>query len=188
MIMKSVISILCIITLFSPQDKGDSYYTPQALLRELESLCGGNDFRLEELKISEASLAEQTTGGMFHEVICQGKKIAAVWTGRANCCRSGGCSEEADTGTEVSYEYFDYYIIFDLTGKVRSVKIFNYQATRGEEVTAKSWLRQFAGYDGRKELRLGKEIDSISGATVSALAITNEVLEKTEILKRISKP
>jgi len=63
--------------------------------------------------------------------------------------------------------------------------VYNYQATHGQEVTNKGWLKQFQGYDGSRSLTVGKSIDAISGATVSVLGITNDVQEKTRLLKQI---
>jgi len=65
------------------------------------------------------------------------------------------------------------------------VRVFNYQATHGQEVSAKGWLRQFDGYDGSTVLKVGKDIDAISGATISVYGITRDVQERTRLLARI---
>jgi Na+-translocating ferredoxin:NAD+ oxidoreductase RnfG subunit len=65
---------------------------------------------------------------------------------------------------------------------VVQVKVFNYQATHGQEITAKSWLKQFIGYQGQKELKVNKDIDSISGATISTYAITEDINKRSAIL------
>ena len=49
----------------------------------------------------------------------------------------------------------------------------------------KGWLNQFIGYDGTKTLRVGKEIDSISGATISAYGITTDIQQKTFYLQSL---
>lgn len=68
---------------------------------------------------------------------------------------------------------------------VELVKVFNYQATHGQEVSAKGWLKQFIGFDGRKPLTVGKNIDAISGATISAYGITLDVQDKTTLLQEL---
>ena len=80
------------------------------------------------------------------------------------------------------FEYFDYYIIFDSSIKVEKVRVYNYQATHGHEVGGTGWLKQFIGYEGETKLELGKNIDSISGATISANAITYNVQESHRYL------
>ncbi|HCY41547.1 MAG TPA: FMN-binding protein, partial [Prolixibacteraceae bacterium] len=47
------------------------------------------------------------------------------------------------------------------------------------------WLKQFQGYDGTRPLTVGKSIDAISGATVSVFSITDDIQEKTRLLKKI---
>jgi hypothetical protein len=66
---------------------------------------------------------------------------------------------------------------------VELVKIFNYAATHGHEVSAKGWLKQFAGYNGSDTLQVGKNVDAISGATISVYGITLDVQMKTILLK-----
>jgi len=83
-------------------------------------------------------------------------------------------------------EFFDYLIVFDTNLSVQQVKVYNYQATHGQEVTTKGWLKQFQGYDGSRSLTVGKSIDAISGATVSVYEITNDIQEKTRLLKQIA--
>jgi hypothetical protein len=63
--------------------------------------------------------------------------------------------------------------------------VYNYEATHGHEITVKSWLNPFIGFDGTKTLRVGKEIDSIAGATISASGITDDIQVKTLILKSL---
>jgi Na+-translocating ferredoxin:NAD+ oxidoreductase RnfG subunit len=92
-----------------------------------------------------------------------------------------------DEGHEVisadeDFEYFDYYIIFDQALKVEKIRVYNYQATHGHEVGGKGWLKQFIGYKGETKLEYGKNIDSISGATISANAITYNVQESSRYL------
>lgn len=101
-----------------------------------------------------------------------------IYIGRVNSCRSGGCSLEiaSDSETDLEeFEYFDYVIFFDSTITIQKVVIFNYQATHGYEVTAKSWLKQFNRYNGMSELVVGKNVDAISGATISVYAITDDI-------------
>ena len=102
-----------------------------------------------------------------------------------NSCRAGGCSNSIELPKEEESEYFDYFIRFDKNKTVKLVKVFNYQATHGQEVTSKGWLKQFIGHDGTGSLQVGKNVDAISGATISVYAITVDVEMKTTLLKKI---
>lgn len=106
--------------------------------------------------------------------------LGYIYVGRVNSCRSGGCSIESST---VDSEYFDYFFIVDTTGKVLKVKVYNYRATHGHEIMSSGWLRQFIGYDGQEDLVYGKDIQAISGATVSALAINTDIQDEVSYLK-----
>lgn len=105
-----------------------------------------------------------------------------VVVSRVNSCRSGGCNIENDEAA-ISFEFFDYFIITDMNMQVLKVNVYNYQATQGHEVMSKGWLRQFIGFSGKEKLVYGKDIEAISGATVSAVAITDDIYATLDCLK-----
>lgn len=72
------------------------------------------------------------------------------------------------------YDPFDYLIAFAPDFDVLEVIVTTYRSSHGAAICQKKWLRQFAGYSG-EELRLGKEIDSISGATISAGSMVKDM-------------
>jgi hypothetical protein len=109
-----------------------------------------------------------------------------VYIGRVNSCRQGGCSSPVLSFNVETPEFFDYLIVWDANCSVSQVKVYNYQATHGQEITNKSWLKQFLGYNGNRSLTVGKSIDAISGATVSVHGITNDVKDKTRLLRLIT--
>lgn len=106
-----------------------------------------------------------------------------LYTGRVETCRPGGCRRSDGEEPVTGAEYFDYYLIADTSRKIREVRIFDYHATYGYEITARSWLKQFRGFDGSHPLTAGKEIDGISGATVSVDAMTEEINLRIQDLK-----
>lgn len=125
-------------------------------------------FRLE--RIDELS----SFMGDYFIIYANNKQKGFLYSGRVNSCRQGGCSVAGDFETEV-YEHFDYFMLCDTNAKVEKVRVFNYRATHGHEVMSTGWLRQFIGYDGKEDLRYGKDIEAISGATISAKAINEDV-------------
>jgi Na+-translocating ferredoxin:NAD+ oxidoreductase RnfG subunit len=52
------------------------------------------------------------------------------------------------------------------------------------EIGSRKWLKQYSGYSGG-ELKYGKDIQTISGATISANALTRDIQILTGILKQM---
>lgn len=57
-------------------------------------------------------------------------------------------------------------------GRVKSVEILVYREAYGSEVHQKPFLDQFRGKKSSDTIKLGKEITNITGATLSARAVT----------------
>lgn len=149
-------------------------YTAKALKKEIEKCWSSDIDELIQIDIN----ANIPIEGRFFTMV--GAQTKYVYVGRVNSCRTGGCSIGNETsGTS---EYFDYFILFDGHAKVELVKIFNYAATHGHEVMARGWLKQFMDYNNKTELIVGKDVDSISGATVSVNAITEDIRQKTNLI------
>jgi hypothetical protein len=72
------------------------------------------------------------------------------------------------------YDYFDYSIIFSKALSVQAVIITVYRSTHGAAICQKKWLSQFNGYNGG-ELKLGLDIDAVSGGTLSASSIVEDI-------------
>lgn len=80
------------------------------------------------------------------------------------------------------YDYFDYSVVFGPDLVVKGVVVTRYRSDHGAAICRQQWLRQFAGYDGRP-LQLGKEIDGISGGTLSASAMVTDMQRCHQLLK-----
>ncbi len=117
---------------------------------------------------------DQVFMGKYFLINSETDSQSIVYIGRVNSCRAGGCSGDNSSPIK-SYEYFDYIIAFDKDRKIKKIKVFNYQATHGQEITAKSWLKQFIYKEEVDHFAVNKNIDAISGATISVFAITNDV-------------
>ncbi len=109
--------------------------------------------------------------------------VGKAYIKRVISCRAGGCESKIDLENDAS-EFFDYYAILSNAYSVMEIKVYNYEATHGEEVCSKAWLKQFRGYNGDKKLRYGKEIDAISGATISGIALTEDIEKTVKLLKQ----
>ncbi len=108
--------------------------------------------------------------------------LGFAYVGRVYSCRSGGCdvnlSEES-----ASFEFFDYFFVANTEASILKVKVYNYQATHGHEVMGWGWLRQFVGYSGSSTLIYGKDIQAISGATISASVLTQRIQQDQKYLR-----
>ena len=80
-------------------------------------------------------------------------------------------------------DYFDFIVIFDKDLIVSKVKILVYREAHGGEVGSKRWLNQFNGKTKEETLEYQKDIAAISGATISAKSMTNEV---NKLLKTVT--
>ncbi len=159
-------------------------YSPRLLHKELTTHFRSGDYLMTELSDGDALSGSSLINGKFFSIRSAEGENIVVYIGRVNSCRAGGCSNQSLTGIETESEYFDYFIIFDSGKRVKLIRVFNYAATHGQEVSIRKWLDQFSGYDGGKALRVGKEIDAISGATISVYAIVADVQEKTMLLNQ----
>lgn len=130
-------------------------------------------YDIEEFSLKEIS-SNSTLNGKIFVVKSKHDSTSVVYIGRVNSCRADGCSID-NTSTNGSYEYFDYIVAYDRDKKIIAIKVLNYQATHGHEITAKSWLKQFIDKENQEAFRVNKNIDAISGATISVYAITNDV-------------
>lgn len=156
-------------------------FYPPSLQKELQK-ADSSTTHLKELVLSEIAQSQVPMGKFY--TVSSAKSSQFVYIGRVNACRAGGCMDPslAETSDEV-YEYFDYFICFDSAYTIQEVKVYNYQATHGQEITSKNWLKQFRKYDGSQKLVTGKNVDGISGATISVEAIVYDIEQKTNILK-----
>lgn len=78
-----------------------------------------------------------------------------------------------------------FVVIFDLQGKILSTEIIKYRESYGGAVQEKNWLNQFKGKDEKADFKIGKDISSISGATISANSVSIGVKKLSLLYSRI---
>jgi Na+-translocating ferredoxin:NAD+ oxidoreductase RnfG subunit len=69
-------------------------------------------------------------------------------------------------------EPFTYIVKIDPKGFVEAIEVLTYQETHGSEIRSQRFLKQFKGKNVGSRLKLKQDIKNISGATISAHAIT----------------
>lgn len=186
MYLKRIVLLLLVTHIFSVlASQSEIDYKHRSLVKILQKSGVPDIEALTELSLSDSLVATRIKGKYFQLDEDAASLFKYIYVGRVNSCRAGGCSISSRVGEDDSSEYFDYFILFDKDKSVKLVKVFNYAASHGQEVTAKGWLRQFVGYNGDKPLQVDKNIDAISGATISVYAITEDVAVKTELLNQV---
>ncbi|WP_297090218.1 FMN-binding protein [uncultured Draconibacterium sp.] len=179
-----IVFIIFVVNAFLGMAQTEINYSPKALEKVLQKQ-GLTDFKaIKELTVPNNQVLTTGINGKYF-LITENNKIAYIYIGRVNSCRGGGCKAQPVFMENRESEYFDYFILFNKDKTVLEIKVFNYQATHGHEITAKGWLKQFVGYNGTKQLKVDKNIDAISGATISVYAITADVENKTALLKEV---
>lgn len=81
------------------------------------------------------------------------------------------------------HELITFAVAIDPQGVVRGVEILDYREPRGGEVRDPRWRAQFAGKGPADPLRLGEDIQNLSGATLSCRHITDGVRRLVALLK-----
>lgn len=84
-------------------------------------------------------------------------------------------------------DYFDYMVIFDKELVIKQVKVLVYRSTYGGEIMSRSWLKQFIGKANGHEMAMDRDIDGISGATLSAPSIIQGIKELSLLIVDLSK-
>jgi len=167
--MKTFVYILFIICLSSLTDIPDNYL--KKINKEIFTVFEVEDFERESVFIDSNVLSEMDASfnpDNFIKIIKDQKHLGYFYFGKA--------PSKADE--------FDYMVIFDDQLIIKKIKILAYREDYGGEISSKRWLRQFNGSSKSDLLKYGKDIKGISGATISAKAMTNAV---NDLLANLSK-
>lgn len=73
------------------------------------------------------------------------------------------------------HELITYALATDVTGKVLSIEVLSYRETHGGQVRNPVWRQQFSGKTVQDAFKLNKDIDNISGATLSCRNLTDGI-------------
>lgn len=83
-------------------------------------------------------------------------------------------------------DFFDYMVLFNTNFEIQKVVVLVYRSSYGGEIMSNSWLKQFEGKTKGEEMEFGKDIDSISGATISAPSISKGIKNISLLLSELS--
>ncbi len=80
------------------------------------------------------------------------------------------------------HEYIDFATFFDRNGKVTRAEVVAYREPYGEAIRSKRFRKQFVGRQASSGFRPGRDIDVITGATLSARAMAKAVRRASVLL------
>ena len=96
-----------------------------------------------------------------------------------------------NNGTTIAYAIMDnvlgkampitFLVILNNDGRIINSEVIKYREAYGGEVGNKNWLAQFTHFSDTSDFKLGKNIDGISGATISVNSLTKGI-QKIAIL------
>lgn len=162
-IIKISAIVLCLIALVG-------FATPEKKLNKLAAQV----WKDKEIELQVMDLPDSLKGDFIslNLVTENGKTIGYACYTSAFGCKVGGCAAPSDPDTE-SNETFDYIVIYDTDLNIKKIDIADYGGQYGYEICRSKWLTQFIGQNSG--FKLDENIDGISGATVSATYLINDL-------------
>lgn len=73
------------------------------------------------------------------------------------------------------FELITYAVGLNLDGSVKQVEVLSYRESHGQEIRLPAWRTQFVGKTAAARMKVGDDISSISGATLSCAHVTEGV-------------
>ena len=119
----------------------------------------------------------------FNRISINEKVVGYACFSTAFGCRIGGCSSAGSSPNAQSYETFDYVVVYDSELSIRKVEIVNFGGEYGYEICRPKWLKQFQG--SNSGFKLDENIDGITGATVSATYLIDDLNNLGKIVQRL---
>ena len=80
-----------------------------------------------------------------------------------------------------------FLVGIDTQDKVVGVYVLEYRDMFGSEIKRRSFLRQFPGKTADDPLVVGRDIDAVTGATISSQAATSAVRKSIQIIEELQK-
>lgn len=147
-----------------------SFANPEKKINKLVSkVWKGSEYALEKIEIPDSL---KTDLGLLNRVVINDVTAGYVCYTTAFGCKVGGCAAPSNPNVQ-SYETFDYIVVYDSLFSILKVDIAEYGGQYGYEICRVKWLEQFEG--SRTGFELGKNIDGITGATVSAQYLIDDL-------------
>lgn len=148
--------------------------------RLVSKIWKDQEYTLDTIRVPDSLQADL---GQVMKVVIDNETAGYVCYTTAFGCRVGGCAAPSNPNAQ-SYETFDYIVVYDPSFSILKVEVAEYGGQYGYEICRKKWLEQFEG--SNSGFKLGDNIDGITGATVSATYLINDlnaVGQKIKLIK-----
>ena len=76
-----------------------------------------------------------------------------------------------------------YLLVLDPQGRVLDVSVLEFRERRGRPVAERRFLKQFIGKDKSSVLRLQKDIQSVTGASISSRGVTDGIRKLVHVFQ-----
>lgn len=104
-----------------------------------------------------------------------------IMISRALGCSREGCDKPGAGG---GFEEFFYMTLFSPQRQIKKVNILEYTGDYGYQIANKGWLKQF---ENGQNFEVGRNVDGISGATISVKSITAGVNRQLSLINKAVK-
>ncbi len=156
---------------------GGEALMPELSQREAQQQAFGKDADFREIKRDDVAQRAKNASQRFDEYINAYR--LKLWDVRVNGAQVGWFATDEVIG---KVEKIDFAVAFDISGNVRQVFILKYRESHGQEIKRPSWLSQFPGKNASNALKLNKDIDNITGATLSCDHLTDGIRKISRVL------
>ncbi len=147
-----------------------SFTSPEKKLEKIISkIWKGENYSLTEMELPD-SLSREIQ--LFKSIYVDSQIVGYACYTTAFGCRVGGCAAPSNANVQ-SYETFDYIVVYDTKLNILKVDIADYGGSYGYEICNARWLKQFEG--SNSAFKLGENVDGITGATVSATFLIDDL-------------
>ncbi|WP_439639726.1 FMN-binding protein [Nevskia sp.] len=85
-------------------------------------------------------------------------------------------------------ELITYALGLDAQGRIKQVEVLEYRESHGGEIRYPGWRKQFVDKTAGNALRIGDDIDGISGATLSCEHVTDGIRRLVAAWALVLKP
>ncbi|WP_428423203.1 FMN-binding protein [Methylibium sp.] len=124
-------------------------------------------FETRELALSAEQLRQLEAGGT--------RARSARWSVRIALQGSDTLGYVVVDDVVGKFELISYAVGIAKDGRVQQVEVLSYRESHGHEIRLPAWRRQFVGKTVAAPIRIGEDINNISGATLSCSHVTEGV-------------
>lgn len=154
-----------------------TYWTVPDVLKSFFSASKKVSYRKITLDEATAAEIEKKLGGPV-------KRAWVVYVAETDGRRDGYAIKDEEKGM---HEPIDYAVQFSVAGAVERIEILEYREAYGDEVRGERFRAQFKGKKASDPIAAGKDIDIVSGASISSRSVALGVRRDTLVLSAALK-